>query len=97
MGKRLLLVLVFLVGCETTGTGPASRPAAKPSATPAPSAAPATAAKRDKLEGIPLVWKPTTNFRALRRAVRRDHDQGRPCRADQLRRLSGAAHQRSAA
>ena len=63
MRKPLLFVLVFLVGCETTGTstGPASSPAAKPSATPAPSAAPATAAKRDKLEGIPLVWKPTTN------------------------------------
>jgi hypothetical protein len=64
MGKRLLFVLVFLVGCETTGTstGPGSSPAAKPSATPAPNAAPATAAKRDKLEGIPLVWKPTTNL-----------------------------------
>jgi hypothetical protein len=66
MGMRLLLfVLVFLVGCETTRTGPASSPSAKPSTTPAPSAVPATAAKRDKLEGIPLVWKSTTNVATL--------------------------------
>jgi len=67
MDKRLLFVLVFLVGCQTSGTstGPASTPAAKPSATPASSAPPATAAKRDKLEGIPLVWKPTTNLASI--------------------------------
>jgi hypothetical protein len=67
MRKRLLFVLVFLVGCQTTGTstGPASTPVAKPSAPPSPSAAPAAAAKRDKLEGIPLVWKPTTNVATL--------------------------------
>ena len=67
MGKRLLFILLFLVGCETTGTstGPAPSPAAKPSTAPAPNAAPATAAKRDKLEGIPLVWKPTTNVATL--------------------------------
>ena len=66
MDKRLLFVLLFLVGCQTSGTstGPASTPAAKP-ATPASSAPPATAAKRDKLEGIPLVWKPTTNLASV--------------------------------
>jgi len=67
--KRLLFVLVLLAGCETTSTStsssPASSAAAKPSTTPAPTAAPATAAKRDKLEGIPLVWKPTTNVATL--------------------------------
>ena len=67
MDKRLLFVLVLLVGCKTTdtNTGAASSPAAKPGATPASSAAPATAAKRDKLEGIPLMWKPTTNVATL--------------------------------
>jgi hypothetical protein len=67
MGKRLLFVLVFLVGCETTGTstGPASSTAAKPGTTPAARAAATTAAKRDKLEGIPVVWKPTTNVAAV--------------------------------
>jgi hypothetical protein len=67
MGKRLAFLLVFLVGCETTGTstGPDSSPAAKPGAAPATSAAPVKPAKRDKLEGIPLVWKPTTNVATL--------------------------------
>ena len=36
-------------------------------------------------------------LRAVRRAIWRDHHQGRPGRADQLRRLSRPAHQRSAA
>jgi hypothetical protein len=60
MGKYLAFLLVFLVGCKTTdtSTGPASTTAAKPGDIPAASAAPA---KRNKLEGIPLVWKPTTN------------------------------------
>jgi len=67
MDKRLLFVLVLLVGCKSTdtNTSAASSPAAKPGATPASSAAPAAAAKRDKLEGIALVWKPTTNMATL--------------------------------
>ena len=54
MNKRLYFILAFLVGCTTTGTGPTASSSNAPSNTAA-----ANAPKPDKLENIPLVWKPT--------------------------------------
>ena len=60
MNKRLYFILAFLVGCTTTGTGPTASSSNAPSNTAA-----ANASRHDKLENIPLVWKPTTSVSAL--------------------------------
>ena len=70
MKQYAYLLLALLVACaESGGSKPAS---SSSSAEPYKSAAPAqsTAAaaqptKRDKLEGSPLVWKPTTNVSSI--------------------------------
>jgi hypothetical protein len=62
MNKRLYFILAFLVGCTTTGTG--TGPTASSSNPPSNTAA-ASAPKADKLENIPLVWKPTTSVTSM--------------------------------
>jgi hypothetical protein len=62
MNKRLYFLLAFLVGCTTTGTG--TGPTASSSNAPSNTAA-VNAPKPDKLENIPLVWKPTTSVGAM--------------------------------
>jgi hypothetical protein len=62
MNRTMYVLLAFLIGCaESGGSKPAPAPAqpSKP-ATTAKSTAAAPAAKRDKLENSPLVWKPTS-------------------------------------
>lgn len=62
MSKRLYFMLVFLVGCTTidTGTGPTASSSNSPSNKSA-----ADKPKPDKLENIPLVWKPTTSLGSM--------------------------------
>jgi hypothetical protein len=60
MNKRLYFMLAFLVGCTTTGTGPTASSSTAPSNTAA-----ANAPKPDRLENIPLVWKPATSVGAM--------------------------------
>jgi hypothetical protein len=62
MNKRLYFMLAFLVGCTTTGTS--TGPTASSSNSPSNKAA-ANAPKPDKLENIPLVWKPTTSVGSM--------------------------------
>lgn len=55
MYVRALLAVLFFAGCQSNATSPGANPgAAKPAANSA-------ASKHDLLEGIPLVWRPTTS------------------------------------
>jgi len=60
MNKGLYFMLAFLVGCTTTGTGTTASSSNSPS-----NKAAANEPKRDKLENIPLVWKPTTSVGSM--------------------------------
>jgi hypothetical protein len=62
MNKRLYFMLAFLVGCTTTGAG--TGPTVSSSNAPSNKAV-ANAPKPDKLENIPLVWKPTTSVGSM--------------------------------
>jgi hypothetical protein len=58
--KRLYFVLAFLVGCTTLDTGPNAS-----SSDPGSNKAQVEKRDLDKLENIPLVWKPTTALSSL--------------------------------
>ena len=62
MNKRLYILLAFLVGCATTGTGPGPTATSSNSVSNKPAA---NAPKPDKLENIALVWKPTTSVGSM--------------------------------
>jgi hypothetical protein len=56
------LVLALVVGCAESGGYKPGASSSSGASTPTTAAAPA---KRDRLEGAPLVWKPTTNPASL--------------------------------
>lgn len=62
MNKRLYFVLAFLVGCTTMDAG--TSPTASSSDSPSNKSA-ADKPRPDKLENIPLVWKPTTSLGSM--------------------------------
>jgi hypothetical protein len=60
MGKRLYFILAFLVGCATIDSGPTGSSSDSGSSKPA-----AEEREPDKLENIPLVWKPTASMASM--------------------------------
>jgi hypothetical protein len=62
MNKRLYFILAFLVGCTTMDAG--TSPTASSSNSPSNKSA-ADKPRPDKLENIPLVWKPTTSVGSM--------------------------------